>query len=694
MDFKYKYKEELDKLLENEDNFEYFNQLIKKLRKYDTEATKEIIDELLLFAIDHNLNNTIAWIYYYLGWYFMDTSKYNKSVEAFLISNDVFEDTGDEKGLMYACNGLTNVYCQIGQFKLANEWGLKGISLCEDMNDKEALCTLLINTGINYIQMKDYIKAKDILKNIKMINYELNNSQKISYFIALAEVEINIGEPNKALIYLDEAAKLDDSLNMSTDTSEIFKLKGMAYAKLYEYDLAEKEFIKCYDFSNQQGYIYEKCSSLIEWAKLCVKICRYDNAIQTLEYVSETSKTNDFNVLMKESYHLLYEIFKKLKNEKEALYYLEKYIEIDDLIYDYEQNQLMAKMNIKHTKREAKLYKLLYDRTELLSSIGQKIISNLNINSIIDLINEELNNLIKADLMGIALYDCEKGDAAYNYILVNSKNKSTSQFNVNDKHAFGAYCIRNKKDIIINDVTKEYKKYTNLNPDDFNKGIFEKSMIYTPLIIKEKVVGIITVQSYKVNAYDKDDLNILKIIANYAAIAIDNAMSYKKLEHIATFDNMTGFLTRFEITRLGQILYEKFKEKSFSIIMIDIDDFKSINDTYGHIYGDKALNMVSAAISDYVRSSDYIGRYGGDEFLLICPGATKSKAIDIAERIRKEIYNKIFILEDDISVKITLSLGVYQYGENDTSFIDGVKKADKYLYMSKEGTKNKVSCDI
>lgn len=690
MNSNFKYKNELNKLIECEENFEFFMNLAKENVRTTPEEFKEVFDKVLEFAKENNLSVAMGWSYYYLGWYYFDLSKYDDAIEIFLLSHDTFEPINCIKGLIYACNGLTNIYCQIGQFRLANEWGLKGISLAEEIGEKEELIILLINIGINYIRMKDFFKSKEILNSIKMLNYELTKRQLIAYKLCLAEIEINIGNPAIALVYLDEISKIDDELTV--DTSDTFKLKGMAYVKINEYEMAKKEFVKSYDLSNLQGYTYEKCCTLIEWAKLSCLIKRHYEAIDVLKEVVDIAKSGKFIIILKETCHILYEIYKELGNHKKSLRYLEEYISIDDQIYDYEQNQLMAKMNINHTKREANLYKLLYDKTELLSSIGQKIISNLDLNSIINIINKEIYKLIKTDIFGIAVYDTTMEEVAFNFVRGNSDLIETLSFNINDYSSFGAYCLRNKADIIIGDVEQEYSKYVSSDYVNNNDSEFEKSRIYTTLIIKGRVVGVMTAQSYMENAYDTNDLNTLKIIANYSAIAIDNAMSYKKIEDIATYDNMTGFLTRFEIIRLGEIIYEKHRNKStsFCVIMIDIDNFKSINDNYGHVYGDRALNMVTSSISQCIRTTDYIGRYGGDEFLLICPGADQKEAIEVAERIRNTICNNNYVIDDEITVNITLSLGVYEFGKNDMSFIDGVKMADKYLYNAKKGSKNKV----
>lgn len=697
MDFQVRYADELNKLKENENNIEFFRKLA--LNRNNPEVMKETIDGLLNYSKENNLNNTKAWAYYYLGWFHFDKSHYDKAAESFLVSNDIFDIAKNSTGLIYACNGLTNVYCQIGQFKLANEWGLKGISLCEETGNKEALVILLINTGINYIQMKYFCKGREIFHSLEIMDCELTKTQQISCSLALAEIEINIGEPNLALSYIENALKIEEELKITADICEIYKLKGMSFIKLELYDLAEQELKKAYQFSVKYDYIYEKCCSMVEMARLYVLVGRKQEAVKLLNDVIEICTSKELNILLRESYHILYTIYKNMNMPDNALKFLEKYILIDDEMYDYEQNQLMAKMNFKHTKREADQYKSLYDKTELLSTIGQKIISNLSIKSIIAIINEEINKLIETDYFGIAVYEHEKDQATYYFVGENLQIKEVVKFNEKDNNTFGAYCIKNKKDIIIGNSDKEYKKYIENEPIELNvvKGKSKSSMnslIYTPMIINDKVVGLMTVQSREENAYDQNDLHTLKILANYTAIAIENAISYQKVEDQATYDNLTRFLNKFEILKLGEIIFDKYKANNsrFSVSMIDIDNFKTVNDTYGHVFGDKALGMVAETISRCIRNTDYIGRYGGDEFLLICPGLGRPEAVDVAERIRSTVENKIYELDDGIKVSVTISLGVHEYNSNDISFMDGVKAADKNLYSAKGKNRNIVIC--
>ncbi len=507
------FEKELNKLIENEDYIKAFREIFLK-EINDTQQYKYKIDQLLEFSKHNNLKRAEAWGYYYLGWYNFDTSQYEEAVNNFLTVYDLFEKYY-KYDIAYACNGLTNIYCQMGQFKLANEWGLKGISFCEETANKEAMIILLI------IQMEYYDKARDIIESIEGMDCELTTSQTISYTLSIAEIEINIGNPLKALKIIDEAMIIESENHLNTDISEMFKLKGMAYVKKGEYELAEEEFKNSYNFCIENNLLYEKCSTMYQWSKLYFLTEKYEEAIDLLNKITNISSSYKYNPLLREVFYSLYSIYKKKDDTVNALHYLEEYISVDDEMYDYEQSQLMAKMNLNNTKRVAEQYKQL-----------------------------------------------------------------------------------------------------------------------------------------------------------------------------AIYDSLTKFLTKLEILKIGNRIFGNCRctKQNFSAVMMDLDNFKIVNDTYGHLYGDKALSLVAETISKCIRNTDYIGRFGGDEFLLICPLAGKNEALEVAERIRSTIGNNVFVLSDGISVNLTLSLGVHECDEEDNSFTDVVKKADKCLYLAKEAKKNIVIC--
>jgi len=123
--------------------------------------------------------------------------------------------------------------------------------------------------------------------------------------------------------------------------------------------------------------------------------------------------------------------------------------------------------------------------------------------------------------------------------------------------------------------------------------------------------------------------------------------------------------------------------------MLDIDNFKRINDTYGHDVGDLVLKSLAETIKGILRKNDYIIRYGGEEFLILLPNATIDRAIKVAEKIRREIENKKIKIGDK-EIKFTVSLGVSEIYTSDRSLQNAIKRADEKLYKAKKKGKNRV----
>ena len=168
-----------------------------------------------------------------------------------------------------------------------------------------------------------------------------------------------------------------------------------------------------------------------------------------------------------------------------------------------------------------------------------------------------------------------------------------------------------------------------------------------------------------------------------------------KLKDLAYIDYLTGVLNRRAlIDRLGQEMERSKREfKPLSLILLDIDSFKEINDTYGHLTGDQVLKAFARSIKESLRTYDILGRFGGDEFLICLPDTDFDSAIDIAERVRKNIA-KIEVQKGDVLIKLSSSAGITYYDHNSIEDLDTlISKVDYIMYRSKE-KKNSIYTSI
>lgn len=223
-------------------------------------------------------------------------------------------------------------------------------------------------------------------------------------------------------------------------------------------------------------------------------------------------------------------------------------------------------------------------------------------------------------------------------------------------------------------------------------GVRIYTSFYTP--IKLHIRGSESLESFYI--YFNTFITFACLIFFNALFAIEYSFIKKqllsensKLDSYATFDPLTGLLNRRSTESQLQALFNKhyYDDDSFSVIMCDIDKFKSVNDTYGHDTGDYVLKEVSSILKDTVRNEDIVGRWGGEEFLILIK-ANKAKAAALAERIRVKVSEHSYEYKS-IELHITITLGVSAYRSN-TSVENLVKSADMKLYRGKENGRNQV----
>ena len=217
------------------------------------------------------------------------------------------------------------------------------------------------------------------------------------------------------------------------------------------------------------------------------------------------------------------------------------------------------------------------------------------------------------------------------------------------------------------------------------------SFVHIPLTAQKKVNGVLVVCSYQSPAFARDAQAILNLVQNQVTIVIDNSRLYEATRQLAITDG----LTRVYNHRFFQELFEKEYTRSdryntvFSLIMLDIDHFKKINDTYGHLCGDEILKNLASLVKSCLRSMDILARYGGEEFAILLPETGGDEALQTAERIRRAVEETAFMGTEQ-GLSVTVSLGVATYPSRGvTERADIIAKADLALYEAKDAGRNR-----
>lgn len=222
------------------------------------------------------------------------------------------------------------------------------------------------------------------------------------------------------------------------------------------------------------------------------------------------------------------------------------------------------------------------------------------------------------------------------------------------------------------------------------------NLISLPMISKDNVLGVINIYDYKTHL-DEDSLSFLNILSSQAAMAIINAQQYEQIKQMAITDKLTGLYNRRHFFKILETEIERAKRGglSFSVVLIDVDDFTQYNNTSGHVAGDKLLAQLGEILKENVRNIDTVGRYGGEEFIIILPDADFHQSQSICERIRQKVKDFRFDnQEKQPNGNVTISVGFVNCRDTTLPTERIIEKSDKALYKAKDSGKNKVKYNI
>lgn len=216
-----------------------------------------------------------------------------------------------------------------------------------------------------------------------------------------------------------------------------------------------------------------------------------------------------------------------------------------------------------------------------------------------------------------------------------------------------------------------------------------RAEVCVPLIFQGERLGVLALESATPNRFNREDVHALEAVADICSAALQNAHYVDKVKKLAYLDGLTGIYNRrhFELQINSELERASRYETHFSVIMIDIDHFKKLNDEFGHLLGDEVLRQVSSLFQQQLRKVDVVCRYGGEEFAIIIPQTTGSNAVNTAEKLRRKIESYLF---PGVPKRVTISAGVAEYPIHGKTRDELVAAADAALYAAKQEGRNQV----
>jgi diguanylate cyclase (GGDEF)-like protein len=712
--------------------YSFYLDEINKGRSYFKEA--------IATAESHNLNKASALFVRNLGETYLIEDRPEEAFEAFIEALDIVEKTMDSFIRADVCRLLCLLYLKDENYQKASFYLKKLESEYEDYNSNNFVNVEFYFIHIQYfLFVKDYDMASQWCKRLR--NSELVLEEKDEFILRVLEYEVEVFRKQ----YFNYTANIDLRfvevlVKTQSNLVEVKSVRGLIL-RLATNLMNYKKYIDVHFLLKLDDDLKEVFDTpLIAMKHDILKGILKDNRIEYFD----TLLLEKRDVLTNEDHWLIYKVlgdeyydnydyyhaiqcyfnaFDILKNLAELIpkENKENYIFCDEVKLDLKSkiNNIHRKL-VGHSYKEKTVYTELeirkaddfFDLSDFKNFVTNKSIQN-SISDIyeekhdivLNSVNELIKNFGKNELKNInkILKYCTQilmGDKGFIYILDEDNHvreiiKNNEDYPTPDLDRILKSSVNISEGLLINTIYDHKRNYPFL---ENQKGLLCIPIIKNDLVINKRreddfedtnieVKGYMYIEADQAfNNFTKESFDECMSLMNMLYFFVDNY----NLKKISTIDKLTDVYLRsyFEDLFSRELHRSKVKGTSLAVVMLDIDKFKAINDTYGHRKGDEILTGMCAVIKNSIRDTDLIGRYGGEEFILVFPNTNKETAYLICEKIRKAIESTNFLKDDR---NVTISLGISTFPELGLVEEELIEKADQALYCSKNSGRNQTT---
>jgi diguanylate cyclase (GGDEF)-like protein len=324
----------------------------------------------------------------------------------------------------------------------------------------------------------------------------------------------------------------------------------------------------------------------------------------------------------------------------------------------------------------------------IFHGVAKALTSSLDLDSILQTIMDKMAEYFRPDTWSLLMVD-EELDELYFAIAIGNASEALKNVRLKVGEGIAGWVAKHGERLIVPDVMADPR---------FAKRIDEMtewethSIICVPLRSKHRVLGVIQLVNVNMDGFGDQELFFLQSLCDYAAIAIENARAVEKIQELTITDDVTGLYNarhlyktlETEVYRSSRFNYE------FTVLFIDLDHFKQVNDTHGHLVGSKLLAEIGYLIKAQLRLIDYAFRYGGDEFVILLPQTGKEAALVVARRLRDTLRTSMFCKDEGLNLNVRASIGVATYPHDAKSPHDIIRQADEMMYLVKNTCRDNI----
>jgi diguanylate cyclase (GGDEF)-like protein len=665
--------------------------------------------------------------YLNIGWCEYHLTELAEAYTAFSKALEAYDLLTDSEGACKALNAIGAYFHEISQLDKAIDYYTQSLERARKYKLQYRELVAMTNIGELCLSLGNPKEGLDYLLKA----YELQNDQilpELSTVILLniAQAFLELGNYALAQEFAEKAYGISSDAKDLVNAAEVKEVLARIAISEEKYADAERHLKEALRLAGKTESLRLRGQLLIAHSELLLERERVDEAVVSLHEAIELCETTKSKNKLYRAYENLARAMEKLGDFPKALEAYKKFSHFRTEVLREDTAQkvrsIQVQAEIDRAQQEAEIYRLrnteLKEKTDALeqmnkqivsiSEIGKKVTASLNFKAIFYTLYENLKRLISYDFFGIALYNDERNELIYRDFYEDGEIKHGRSIRLDADNSFTVWSFQNRKPVLIEHKDEEYQKY--LSRPSQTMGNPCQSIVSLPLLIEDRVLGCLMVQHGSVRAYSDSHMQLLQALAPYIAIAIENSLIHDRLQelntalsdekrrleratlkisHLANHDTLTGLPNRrllFELVNKAIESAHRTGDK-LGVAFIDLDDFKPVNDLYGHAAGDSALVAMGERLKSLLRASDIVSRVGGDEFIAVFTNVKDKAAIEAtAHKLLEGCALPLSFAGNTRS--FAFSMGIAVYPDDGLSIDDLINKADAAMYSVKRADKH------
>jgi diguanylate cyclase (GGDEF)-like protein len=319
---------------------------------------------------------------------------------------------------------------------------------------------------------------------------------------------------------------------------------------------------------------------------------------------------------------------------------------------------------------------------QVFHDVARALTSSLDLDSILGAIMQQMKQFFEPESWSLLIVDEEQHNLYY--AVAAGKSSADRDLRVAMGEGIAGWVAEHGEPVIVPEPGKDPR---------FTPPSQARSAICIPLRSRDCTLGVIELLNYRAATLTNETMAFLQVLCDYAAIAIQNVRAVERIQELTITDDCTGLFNSRHLFSVTESEIERSRRFSlpFSLIFIDLDHFKRVNDLHGHLTGSRLLAEIARTIKHNVRGIDAAFRYGGDEFIVLLPQTGKDAAVEVTQRLLSALRDTRYLLAEGLELRMLASFGVATYPEDGNTIQEIIGAADEMMYLVKNSSRGNIA---